>query len=88
MDVLGIVLSLCLLMFMAYMGFSVILFAPVFALLAASLHGFGHKEFRVGRHDRHPLKRRRQESEDRGEKDDRKSHIGHEHQKKQTEYNP
>ena len=32
MDVLGIVLSLFLLMFMAYMGFSVILFAPVFAL--------------------------------------------------------
>ena len=39
MDVLGIVLSLFLLMFMAYMGFSVILFAPVFALLAASLQG-------------------------------------------------
>jgi len=39
MDVLGIVLSLFLLMFMAYMGFSVILFAPVFALLAAALQG-------------------------------------------------
>ena len=39
MDVLGIVLSLFLLMFMAYMGFSVILFAPVFALMAASLQG-------------------------------------------------
>ena len=39
MDVLGIVLSLFLLMFMAYMGFSVILFAPVFALMAAALQG-------------------------------------------------
>ena len=39
MDVIGIVLSLFLLMYMAYMGFSVILFAPVFALLAASLQG-------------------------------------------------
>ena len=39
MDVLGIVLSLFLSMFMAYMGFSVILLAPVFALLAASLQG-------------------------------------------------
>jgi len=39
MEVLGIILSLFLLMFMAYMGFSVILFAPVFALLAASLQG-------------------------------------------------
>ena len=39
MDVLGIVLSLFLLMYMAYMGFSVILFAPVFALLAAYLQG-------------------------------------------------
>ncbi len=39
MDVLGIVMSLFLLMFMAYMGFSVILFAPVFALLAAALQG-------------------------------------------------
>jgi H+/gluconate symporter-like permease len=37
MDLLGIFLSLFLLMFMAYMGFSVILFAPVFALLAAAL---------------------------------------------------
>lgn len=39
MDVLGIILSLFLLMFFAYRGFSVILFAPVFALLAASLSG-------------------------------------------------
>lgn len=39
MDVIGIILSLFLLMYMAYMGFSVILFAPVFALLAASLQG-------------------------------------------------
>ena len=39
MDVIGIVLSLFGLMYMAYMGFSVILFAPVFALLAASLQG-------------------------------------------------
>jgi H+/gluconate symporter-like permease len=39
MEVLGIVISLFLLMFMAYRGFSVILFAPVFALLAASLQG-------------------------------------------------
>ena len=39
MDVLGIVLSLFLLMYFAYMGFSVILFAPVFALLAAALQG-------------------------------------------------
>ncbi|MEI6313792.1 MAG: GntP family permease [Syntrophus sp. (in: bacteria)] len=39
MEVLGILLSLLLLMFMAYMGFSVILFAPVFALLAAALQG-------------------------------------------------
>jgi H+/gluconate symporter-like permease len=39
MEVLGIILSLFLLMFMAYMGFSVILFAPVFALLAAALQG-------------------------------------------------
>ncbi len=36
---LGILLSLCLLMFMAYRGFSVIFFAPVFALLAASIAG-------------------------------------------------
>ncbi len=39
MEVLGIVLSLFGLMYMAYMGFSVIIFAPVFALLAASLQG-------------------------------------------------
>jgi H+/gluconate symporter-like permease len=39
MDVIGIILSLFLLMYMAYMGFSVILFAPVFALLAAALQG-------------------------------------------------
>jgi H+/gluconate symporter-like permease len=39
MEVLGILLSLFLLMFMAYRGFSVILFAPVFALLAAALQG-------------------------------------------------
>ncbi len=39
MEVLGILLSLFLLMYMAYMGFSVILFAPVFALLAAALQG-------------------------------------------------
>lgn len=37
MEVIGILLSLCLLMFFAYRGFSVILFAPVFALLAALL---------------------------------------------------
>ena len=40
MEVLGIVLSLFLLMFFAYRGFSVILFAPVFALLAAVSQGF------------------------------------------------
>jgi len=39
MDVIGIIASLFALMYMAYMGFSVILFAPVFALLAASLQG-------------------------------------------------
>ena len=39
MDVLGIILSLFLLMFFAYRGFSVILFAPVFALLAAVSQG-------------------------------------------------
>jgi H+/gluconate symporter-like permease len=39
MDVLGILLSLALLMYFAYRGFSVILFAPVFALLAALLSG-------------------------------------------------
>lgn len=40
MEVLGILLSLFLLMFFAYRGFSVILFAPVFALLAATMSGF------------------------------------------------
>lgn len=39
MEVIGIILSLFLLMFFAYRGFSVILFAPVFALLAAALSG-------------------------------------------------
>jgi H+/gluconate symporter-like permease len=39
MEALGIILSLFLLMFFAYRGFSVILFAPVFALLAAALSG-------------------------------------------------
>lgn len=39
MEILGILVSLFLLMFMAYRGFSVILFAPVFALLAAALQG-------------------------------------------------
>ncbi|GAB6154110.1 GntP family permease [Desulfosporosinus burensis] len=39
MAVLGIILSLVLLMYMAYRGFSVIFFAPVFALLAAVLSG-------------------------------------------------
>lgn len=39
MQEIGIILSLFLLMFFAYRGFSVILFAPVFALLAASLAG-------------------------------------------------
>jgi len=39
LEVLGIILSLFLLMFFAYRGFSVILFAPIFALLAASLSG-------------------------------------------------
>lgn len=39
MQVLGIILSLFLLMFFAYRGFSVILFAPIFALLAATLSG-------------------------------------------------
>lgn len=37
MEIFGILLSLCLLMFFAYRGFSVILFAPVFALIAALL---------------------------------------------------
>ena len=40
MEVLGIVISLFLLMFFAYRGFSVILFAPIFALLAAVSQGF------------------------------------------------
>lgn len=40
MEILGIILSLFLLMLFAYRGFSVILFAPIFALLAASLQGF------------------------------------------------
>lgn len=39
MEVLGILLSLFLLMLFAYRGFSVILFAPVFALLAATMSG-------------------------------------------------
>ncbi|MGV8967139.1 MAG: GntP family permease [Cellulomonas sp.] len=39
MGVLGILLSLGLLMFMAYRGFSVIFFAPVLALLAAVFSG-------------------------------------------------
>lgn len=39
MEVLGILLSLFLLMFFAYRGYSVILFAPVFALLAATSQG-------------------------------------------------
>lgn len=39
MEVLGIILSLVLLMFIAYRGYSVILFAPVLALLAAFLQG-------------------------------------------------
>lgn len=39
METFGIILSLFLLIFFAYRGFSVILFAPVFALLAASLSG-------------------------------------------------
>lgn len=39
MEVLAILLSLGLLMFFAYRGFSVILFAPVFAVLAGMLSG-------------------------------------------------
>ncbi|QDR79227.1 GntP family permease [Sporomusa termitida] len=39
MEVFGILLSLFLLMFFAYRGYSVILFAPVFALLAAVSQG-------------------------------------------------
>ena len=38
--VFGILLSLVLLMLMAYKGFSVIFFAPIFAILAAILSGF------------------------------------------------
>ena len=37
MEVVGIILSLALLVTFAYRGFSVILFAPIFALIAASL---------------------------------------------------
>lgn len=40
MEVLAIVLSLVLLMYFAYKGFNVILFAPVFALLAAAFSGW------------------------------------------------
>ena len=40
MEVICIVLSLILLITFAYRGFSVILFAPVFALLAATISGF------------------------------------------------
>ncbi len=39
MEIFGILLSLGLLMFLAYRGFSVILFAPVFAILAALFNG-------------------------------------------------
>jgi len=39
MAILGIILALTLLMFMAYRGFSVIFFAPVFAVLAAVFSG-------------------------------------------------
>ncbi len=39
MEVLGIWLSLACLMYVAYQGYSVIVFAPVFALLAAFLQG-------------------------------------------------
>ncbi|MDP2984833.1 MAG: GntP family permease [Candidatus Latescibacter sp.] len=39
MEIAGILLSLVLLMYMAYKGFSVIFFAPVFALLAAAFQG-------------------------------------------------
>ncbi len=39
MEILGILLSLFLLMYIAYRGFSVILFAPVLALLAAAMQG-------------------------------------------------
>ncbi|SMO61031.1 H+/gluconate symporter [Melghirimyces algeriensis] len=40
MDVLGIFIALGLLMFMAYRGFPVILFAPLFALLAVWMAGY------------------------------------------------
>jgi H+/gluconate symporter-like permease len=40
MEVVGIILSLFLLIFFAYRGYSVILFAPVFAVLAAFTQGF------------------------------------------------
>lgn len=39
MDVVSILLSLALLMFFAYRGFSVILFAPIFAIFAAVMSG-------------------------------------------------
>ena len=39
MEILGIIVSLCLLMWIAYRGFSVILFAPILALLAAYAQG-------------------------------------------------
>lgn len=39
MEVLGILLSLAGLMYVAYQGFPVIVFAPIFALLAAALQG-------------------------------------------------
>ncbi|MBI6871111.1 GntP family permease [Clostridium aciditolerans] len=39
MGVIGIILALGLLIFLAYRGFSVIVFAPIFALLAALLSG-------------------------------------------------
>ena len=40
MDIFSILLSLFLLIFFAYRGYSVILLAPVWALLAAVLQGF------------------------------------------------
>ncbi len=39
MDIIAILLSLFLLITFAYRGFSVILFAPIFALFAASMSG-------------------------------------------------
>lgn len=39
MEQLGIIISLFLLMYIAYRGFSVILFAPILALLAAAMQG-------------------------------------------------